>query len=285
MAEYFEGERIHPTFTITSRGRTWQCEIREVWRSLDKDVIAMCGGPPVEDEVTVTEGLSRRDFRSLESTLGGSIGSKDVAQFTAGIKSATGTEISWKREETNRRKVQATAPKCGMQRCVTSQLWRTYSWTGERRWFKRLGPIKRVHIDRTQNVLVYHETQEIHPRCNCPPETERTLSDYVDVFIRNLQHILPGSKTGGRVVAKVGSMAIEAPEYGSTEMEVAADDLPAWILPLAGVAEGETVKVTVRLHQHEEYEVPAPVPVRKKVVEPVELPTSVRPGGLRPAGA
>jgi hypothetical protein len=271
MTDFFDGVRLYAPIVLRRRGRDFTCRIKEQWHHLDEDLISLCGAP-VENEVTFKRGLSRRDYRSLERTLGGSLGSKDVAQFAAGLKETTGSEISWTVEETRRQKVQAKAPECGSQRCAVWQLHRTYVWSRERRFLKMFGPVVREHSERTRNTTVIYHTEQIDPQCRCEPKEKTRLSNLVDAFIENLQLVLPGYDTGtAGVEAAIGNLPIHAPPYGQSNLQVSAGELPPWVASLAGVEAEAQVAVIVRLHRRERYEIPAPVavPVEVEIERPV----------------
>jgi len=135
MPHFFVGRQtIGEPFEVPVSNHTKiRCQIFQRWKQ--KETYECSCGLTVPFKVTRTWGVSEKDTETLEASLGGSIGAKDIAQIKSRIATTSGHEIEWTYSRAQEMNFTCDPPACGRKEIRIYQLVYEYEMCGYSRGY------------------------------------------------------------------------------------------------------------------------------------------------------
>lgn len=227
MSHYFEGRKqVGEPFEVGMSGRRkLRCTIYQRWA--EKDHYECHCGLTLPVKITKTQGITKTDSESFESSVSSKIGVKDVAELSSKIKAVSGHEVQWSYSKAEEMSFTCDAPQCGCKVVSVSQLVQEYELILYVRGYLFKRNVWDMEWSRTisQELPFYSATQDVQEydeRCkDCvvkpSPEFDGRLS--LDLGVLSLR--VPYKMTKEQLDVRVGKFGLRFPVENYVEAMMA----------------------------------------------------------------
>lgn len=160
---------------------------REHWIKSHQRIPARCGISGTM-EFQSSHGILRRELISLESTLEGTIGAKDLATLKSKVTEKFGAEIAISEETSKKLSLSCPAVRCGSAIYHLYNLVRDHRFDFYRsRLFRRPSVTTETIREFSSEYEMLIESEPDDPNCPCAPELGRIGGGLVRLFAKRLR--------------------------------------------------------------------------------------------------